>query len=394
MGVGDDTKEIRRVLALKEFVGLGPMTAMGIDSRQSGTGGASASPLEASRLYQLARSKDSAARAELGDAVTDLFTTIDLSLREREIVSDILITMLKQAEKDLRRALADRLAVLPQAPLRVILHLSNDEIDVAGPILEKSPVLEDIDLMLIIEVQKSPYWQSIARRQDLKAPVVRALVDTKDPDTAVVLVKNDKAQIPADSYAVLAEMAAVSNDLTGPLLARADLPQDLIAVIYAHAGRKLERTLHTDDAKILDHVADITNEFVGAAQDEYSPTRLMVDAARILKSRGQLSVETMLQSLKNGQVASCIAQMMVFMDLEFGQVRAMLREPNGESLAAFCRLQRVDKKIFVKMFLMTQKYRSGERLVDPMLLSRALTIFDQMTLETCMQKVQKLRQVD
>ncbi len=361
------------------------------DDLTSERGGLPTSSVQASRLYQLARSKEASARAELGDAVTEIFSSEKLSLREQEIVADILITLLRQAEKDLRRAIAERLSVIDHAPLRVILHLSNDEIDVAQPVLEKSTVLEEMDLMLIIEMQKSPYWQSIARRKGLKVPVVRALVNTRDPETAVVLVRNDDAPIPDDSFKILAEMAAVSNDLSGSLLSRADLPKDLVAILYAHAGRKIEQQLAEDGQDNMDHVADVTDEFVAAAQDDYTPTRLMIDAARVLSARGQLSIETMAQALKNGQIASCIAQMMVHMDLELGQVRHILMEPTGESLAAFCRIQRADKKVFLKVFLLTQKYRSGDRLVDPLMLNKALTTFDQMTMEACVGRMQPLR---
>lgn len=349
-----------------------------------------APPIQASRLYQLARSKDSAARAELGEAITSLFMTTELSLREQEIVSDILISMLRQAEKDLRRAIAERLAVIQNAPLRVILHLSSDEIDVARAVLEQSIVLEDMDLMLVIEMQKSAYWQSIARRHDLKMAVVRALVGTKDIDTALTLVQNEKAQIPEDSFRALVEMIPISNDLSRSLLDRADLPKELVSLIYTYAGRKIEKEQRAS-GEISDSIADVTHEFISAAEDDYTPTRLMVDAARILSVRGQLSINSMIQSLKNGQIASAMGQMMVFMDLDFKAVRTMMTDPTGEIMAAFCRIQQADKKLFLKMYLLTQKYRSGERLVDPMMLNRALMQFDQMTMESCVTRLSKLR---
>lgn len=354
--------------------------------------------LQADYLYGLARRKDDESRRELGNAVTDLFADGHLSLREQDIVSDILITMLKQAERDLRRSIADRLAAMNQAPLRVVLYLSNDEIDVARKILAQSPVLEEMDLMLIIETQKSPYWQAIAERKDLKDAVIRALVETRDAGTAKVLVNNQDVTIPQDSFRVLSEIAKVANDLCSPLLHRADLPKELVASIYEIAGQKIEddmrETMDNESvARVSPHVADTIQEFVKAAQNEYDPTDMMIDAARSLREKGRLSIDGMLQSLKNGQVASFCAQMMVFLQTDLTQVKKMMAEENGQTMAAVCRVNRVDKKIFLKMFLMTQKYRTGERIVDPMVLNTALTEFDQLTIDACRRRVAAMKRI-
>jgi uncharacterized protein (DUF2336 family) len=354
--------------------------------------------LQADYLYELARSKNPDDRRQLGNAVTDLFTDGNLSLREQDIVSDILISMLKQAERDLRRSIADRLAGLDQAPLRVVLYLSNDEIDVARKILAQSPVLEEMDLMLIIETQKSPYWQAIAERKDLQAGVVRALVETRDPSTAKTLVNNQDVTIPMDAFRVLSEMAKAANDLCAPLLHRSDLPQELVASIYAIAGEKIRSEMDEsmpDERRdsAAPHVADTVQEFVNAAKNEYDPTELMIDAARSLREKGRLSIDGMVQSLKNGQVASFIAQMMVFLQTDLSQVKKMISEENGQTMAAVCRVNRVDKKIFLKMFLLTQKYRTGERIVDPMVLNTALTEFDQLTIDACRRRVSAMKRI-
>lgn len=342
---------------------------------------------ETEKLYQLARDKNPEARQELSSAVTDLFSTTELSVREQEIVSDILITMLRQAEVDLRMAIAERLAGLEKAPLRVILYLSNDEIDVAKTVLARSPVLEDMDLMYIIQTRDSPYWQAIAHRPTLNAPVVRALVETHDEATATVLVNNEEITFPQDVFVILAEMAQVANDIRAPLLRRRDIPRDLAAALYAHVGQRLETELKQGfgdvPAEITAAVQDVTQEFVNAGQDEFTPSLAMISAARTLASRGQLTVDTMMRALKVGQIASFIAQLSVFTGIAVEKVKVILQEEGGETLAAICRISRADKKIYLKMFLLTQRFRSGERLVDPQTLNRALNKFDQMALSDC-----------
>lgn len=351
--------------------------------------------MQADRLYELARRKDHQSRIELGNAVTDLFAQADLSLREQDIVSDILITMLKQAERELRRSIADRLAAVDKAPLRVVLHLANDEIDVARKILAQSPVLEDMDLMLIIETQPSPYWQVIAERHDLHEPVIRALVQTRDISTAKVLIGNESAVIPPDSFETLIDLSDVSNDLCVPLLARHDLPADLISSLYTIAAVKIGQeaimTLPSERlAEIQPHILDITQEFVAGTKGQFNPSPAMVEAARHLKEKGRLTIDGMVQSLDNGQVASFMAQMMVFLSSDLPRVRAMIADESGQGLAAVCRVNRVEKKTFLKMFLLTQKYRTGDRTVDPMLINNALNEFDQMPLDVCRKAVKAM----
>src|SRR5262245_34641947 len=102
------------------------------------------------KLYGLAKDKKPMARAELTSAVSDLLD-MDLSPRESELIADVLIALMRQAEKDLRLALAERLSVSDKAPLRLILQISNDDIDIAAPVLRNSNVLGDLDLIYIIK---------------------------------------------------------------------------------------------------------------------------------------------------------------------------------------------------------------------------------------------------
>jgi uncharacterized protein (DUF2336 family) len=324
--------------------------------------------LQADRLYELARRKDAQSRVELGNTVTSLFVESDLSLREQEIISDILITMLKQAERDLRRSIADRLAALDKAPLRVVLHLANDEIEVAEKILAQSPVLEEMDLVLIIETQPSPYWQAIAERQDLRESVVRSLVQTRDYPTASVLVKNQNAIIPLDSFEVLVDMSNTANDLCVPLLGRRDLPPQMIADLYAIAATKIGQDVMMSlpperRAEIEPHLADVAREYVQATKGNTDPTEMMIEAARSMKKKGRLTIEGMIQSLNNGQLASFMAQMMVFLEAGLPAIKDMLADASAQMMIALCRVNRVEKKMFLKMFLLSHKYRTGERVV-------------------------------
>ena len=102
------------------------------------------------KLYGLAKDKKPLARAELMSIISDLLG-MNLSPRESELIADVLIALMRQAEKDLRQALAERLSMLEKAPLRLILQISHDEIEIAAPVLRNSAVLGELDLIYIIK---------------------------------------------------------------------------------------------------------------------------------------------------------------------------------------------------------------------------------------------------
>ena len=100
------------------------------------------------KLYALARDPSDPARRELSGIILDLFQS-DLSAREAELISDVLINLMRQIEIELRAAMAEKLARQRNIPLRVILFLAADEINVAEHVLRHSPVLNDLDLLTL-----------------------------------------------------------------------------------------------------------------------------------------------------------------------------------------------------------------------------------------------------
>src|SRR6056297_122186 len=126
-------------------------------------------------------------------------------------MADVMISLMRQAEIDLREALAERLAVLDNVPLRLVLQLSNDEIDVARPVLKQSPVLSDMDLIYIMKSKGPEYWQAIAQREHMSNQIMNLLSDTRDVETGIALVENEKITLTEHTLNVLSEVAQNSD---------------------------------------------------------------------------------------------------------------------------------------------------------------------------------------
>ncbi|PJB73476.1 MAG: hypothetical protein CO093_00525 [Alphaproteobacteria bacterium CG_4_9_14_3_um_filter_47_13] len=154
------------------------------------------------KLYALAKQDMPAARTELSHAVVSLFEA-DINGKEQELLADILIALMRRAETELRGVLSEKLATLDNIPLRLVLHLANDEITVASPMLEKSTVLSDLDIIYIIKSRGAAYWQAIAKRSRLSNEAIDMLVDSGDFGTAVILSQNERIRLTKYALGIL-----------------------------------------------------------------------------------------------------------------------------------------------------------------------------------------------
>src|SRR5215813_11042389 len=65
-----------------------------------------------------------------------------------ELFDGVMLKLLEHVDREVREYLANRFAALDDGPRGVVRHLANDDaIDVAGPILQQSPCLDDEFLM-------------------------------------------------------------------------------------------------------------------------------------------------------------------------------------------------------------------------------------------------------
>ncbi len=337
------------------------------------------------RLYSLAKDGSPLARAELTSAVIELLET-DLGIHERELISDVLISLMRQAEKDLRQAISERLAVLDKAPLRVVLHLANDEIEIASPILRLSRVLSDLDLLYIIKSKGADYWRAIATRQDLSDSVMDVLADTKEAGTLKTLACNMNIRLSSHAVDVTADMAAQEESIAKPLLMRTDISEDIVRGLYKHVGEDLKTYIRDYfgvlDTSVTNAIDDVIHEMSAAEQlrneREFSPNNKQILAADMLARMGQLNINIIMETLQRGQYASFVAMFARYVGLTPHNVYDMLMEPDGKLVAITCRAAEITKADLSRIYMMTQRLRSKDRIINQSELMNALSVYDRV----------------
>src|SRR5882672_10999637 len=81
------------------------------------------------------------------------------------LFDDVLSRLIEEIETKARTELADRLAPVGNAPVKVVRRLaSDDEISVAGPLLRQSSRLNDADLIGIAQSKSQAHLLAISSR--------------------------------------------------------------------------------------------------------------------------------------------------------------------------------------------------------------------------------------
>lgn len=111
----------------------------------------------------------------LAAAISAFTMTPRPSGQEKQQFNDLVIPLLSQASVRARRHAAAVLSESDLAPKELIFALANDLVEIAAPILLRSPLLEPTDLIELIDSRGLGHARVIARREDDDADLLARL---------------------------------------------------------------------------------------------------------------------------------------------------------------------------------------------------------------------------
>src|SRR3546814_18288928 len=100
------------------------------------------------------------------------------------------------------------------------MQLAGDTIEIAHPMLARSQVLQDDDLVSLILAQDRQHGMAISKRPDISAAVSETLIETGDAKIIASLLETETAQVRPEALARLADSAAGMGDIRAPLTPR------------------------------------------------------------------------------------------------------------------------------------------------------------------------------
>lgn len=328
----------------------------------------------AEQLTALARSRAPDDRERLMLGIADL-CSVEGAMEAPQVqglLGDVFMTLVVEAEQDIRARLAERLADAPWVPKALVNVLALDEIDIARPIIARSPVLDDADLLRLLVGATLEHRIEIARRPHLSEAVTQAAVARGEPAVLSAIVRNSSAHLSGRTMEQLVLASRRIADLRSPLARHPRLNAELAALLYGWVGRTLRdvivKRFRVDEAELDAAVADavrkaqagapVTTEAAtpgGDAETDRMEQRLISK----LNESGKLRPGYLIRTLKEGKLGLFEAAFASLLDVTVAQVRAAIKSDRPELLAYACTAVGVDRLVYPAMLTDLRKLTGG-----------------------------------
>lgn len=326
-----------------------------------------------SKLTGLAQSRSTADRERLLMAVVDLCEGVQATSPKEmaaaeAMLSELFVSLVVQAARDVRRRLAERIAEAHWAPLALINVLALDEIEIARPIIATSPLLQDEDLIRLLREATVEHHVEVARRPGIGGRVVEAILNGHDPMVMTALASNEYADLQGPALARLIEEARKTPSLRSPLARHPQLTPDLAEKLYAWVGESLRTAIVSRfkiDAAALDRALSETVRDLSAAaapSAARSAERLAMEARLVdkLHQAGQLRSGYLLRALREQKLSLFEAALAKLGGLDIAQVRRALIGDRPERLALACLAAGIDRSVFPTVLGLVRGLNSGQ----------------------------------
>jgi len=348
-------------------------------------------------LKQLAREPSPERRRELVQAIaTAFFAAPQRTASEINLFDEIMDKVLAEVEPLARRELAERLADLTEAPQRTLVRLAGDVIDVAEPVLSRSPALTDDLLEPIARAQTQDHLLAIARRRTLSERLTDILVERGDDNVASTVTGNEGARLSEAGFEWLAARASASETILNRLVMRSDLPEriasELMPVLASSIAEKIEANNGEDRVsarKMIDEARALLTERLRAAVRRARPLAILNDQV----GRGNMTVaEAVVELADADELVDLAAFVAMRLGVHSDTVVRNLFLSGEQTLMLICRAAALDLDAFSAILRMRNRRRRRSP-IEPARLMKDYLRIPRPIAENVMRTVREQEQV-
>jgi uncharacterized protein (DUF2336 family) len=348
------------------------------------------------RLAQLAMNpRDGASREEIYLAVASLYRIqgAGLNSRERELMREILRRLTRDVEMAIRIALAERLADDSTAPHDLILLLVDDSIEVARPLILRSPLLTEKDALRLIAKASTGHLEAVAGRANIGIPVTNALVNCDAESVLVALVRNATARISQTAYQTLVDRSRAITGLQEPLARRADLPIELANSMCAwvsdalkiHIANNYELASKRVDTALTEAVEGLSHAPAGPKDPPADSAQKLIEK---LAASGQLKAGFLMRVLSQGQIDLFDLAFSRLLHIDLNRFRQLFYEQGVPRVALACRAAGIDKSVFATVFSLSRQARQEPPSLGRTDMDEAEAVFRRFTRTSALDELQ------
>ncbi|MEX2617905.1 MAG: DUF2336 domain-containing protein [Alphaproteobacteria bacterium] len=293
--------------------------------------------------------------------------------REMSLFFDIVRGIIRDIEIHVRQNLADGLAKRADAPHDLIVMLANDVFDVAEPVLLRSPILDDADLIALIHQRTTRFRLAISRRETLTENVSEAFVDTRDTKALKSLLQNKGALFNDESLSRLVDESLVTEEYQELLLSRRDLPASLAYRMYEWVSDALQQQISTmfpvSDMEIEEAVSQALKRAIS------SNARPASEAEKPQEWTGRPSPESLRRALELQDILKFEDMFQELTGLDSATTTRTLYDMGPEGLAVACRAAGLDADTFSEILCHVQGTRPFGIFRQSPAFSRGMNLF-------------------
>jgi uncharacterized protein (DUF2336 family) len=222
----------------------------------------------------------------------------------------VLTRLIDEIESKVRAELSHSLAPVGNAPVEVVRRLAkDDDIAVAGPVLEQSPRLQETDLVDIAQTKSQAHLLAISGRTGIAEAVTDVLVRRGDRRVVRSVAGNRDARLSEGTFSTLVSQAEQDGVLAEKVGMRPDIPPRLFRELLFKATEVVQQRLLAaakpeTQQEIQRILAKVSKEVGTSGKRDYAAAERTVET---LRQQGKLNEAALLDFAKTNRYEEAVA---------------------------------------------------------------------------------------
>jgi len=287
----------------------------------------------------------------------------DLNEEHISVFDEVILCLAIEIELAARMELSERLADLPRGPRRTIQNLAHDdEIDVARPVIERSPCISDEDLTRIAQERSIEFLTSLSKRVSLSTAVTDILLERGSADIVERVTKNSRQALSDVGLRLLAQKATEDQRLYRLVRGRPDLALRHVGAILEAAKQRAKSEMADlpDQLDILERALEVgaASLFVDPEVLDLKDNESAAQKATIVWPVWPTDLRRIAGQIERGDIAEALAGMAYLAEISRESVEAAFAAEQFDSILFMARAIGMDWPIFMVLL----KAREGGEL--------------------------------
>lgn len=310
-------------------------------------------------------------RAAAAAALSRAFLDRDLPFEDRCEAEAALTLLLDDPSPKVRAALAEALSMSRHAPPQVVAALAADQEEVAAPVLIRSPLLTDLDLIDRVAASAGPIQALIASRPLVSMGLSAAIAEVGESAACLALLRNDGADIASLSFRRMAERFGHEAALREALLHDPRLPCDCRHMLLVKLGEALRNSplvLALMGAARAERVTREACQRASLTLIDLTGTHEHAALIEHLRLRGELTAAFLVRVVAHGKVDFFGSVMMALSGQSEARVRAILASGRDLAVTALLRAGGLGPAlhgVLLRALKMWREVAVGKRVAGP-----------------------------